>query len=132
MEWKTWYYMNYSPEYHVFPATFHDISRKINFLWDSVFIFTTAWGWAECTFFRFLKGLKVKICFTSFILNLFLIWWFLLALVFNRHTTRGTFSKALLQFSQTKTRCTELFYHLVESSGFCEEWDLNRKVDFWF
>ena len=29
-------YMNYSAEYHVFPATFHVISRKVDYLWDSV------------------------------------------------------------------------------------------------
>ena len=28
--------MKYSVYYHVFPATFHVISRKIDFLWDSV------------------------------------------------------------------------------------------------
>ena len=29
-------YMKYSAQYHVFPATFHVISRKIEYLWDSV------------------------------------------------------------------------------------------------
>ena len=29
-------YMKYSAQYLVFPATFHFISRKIDFLWDSV------------------------------------------------------------------------------------------------
>ena len=27
--------MKYSAQYHVFPATFHVISRKINYLWNS-------------------------------------------------------------------------------------------------
>ena len=30
------YYMKYSALYLVFPATFHVISRKINYPWDSV------------------------------------------------------------------------------------------------
>ena len=29
--------MKYSALYHGFPATFHVISRKIDFLWDSVY-----------------------------------------------------------------------------------------------
>ena len=29
-------YMIYSALYHVFPATFHVISRTVDFLWDSV------------------------------------------------------------------------------------------------
>ena len=28
--------MNYSAQYHVFPATFHVTSRKVEYLWDSV------------------------------------------------------------------------------------------------
>ena len=28
--------MNYSAWYHVFPATFHVISQKVNYLWESV------------------------------------------------------------------------------------------------
>ena len=28
--------MNYSVKYHVIPTTFHVISRKIAYLWDSV------------------------------------------------------------------------------------------------
>ena len=28
-------YMNYSEQYHVFAATFHVISRKVDYLWDS-------------------------------------------------------------------------------------------------
>ena len=35
MLWKTRYCMKYSAWYHVFPATFHVLSRKIDFLWDS-------------------------------------------------------------------------------------------------
>ena len=34
---KTWYHMKYSAEYHVFPASFQVISRKVDYLWDSVF-----------------------------------------------------------------------------------------------
>ena len=32
---KTRYYTKYSAEYHVFPATFHVLSRKVGYLWDS-------------------------------------------------------------------------------------------------
>ena len=28
--------MTFSAQYHVFPATFHVISRKVDYLWDSV------------------------------------------------------------------------------------------------
>ena len=31
--------MKYSAQYHVFSATFHVISRKIDFLWDSVLMY---------------------------------------------------------------------------------------------
>ena len=36
IERKPWYYMNYSAKYQVFPATFHVISRKVDYLCDSV------------------------------------------------------------------------------------------------
>ena len=36
MLWKTRYITKYSAKYHVFPATFHVISRKSDYLWDSV------------------------------------------------------------------------------------------------
>ena len=38
MQRKTRYYLKYSAQYHVFPATFHVKSRKIDFLWDSVLL----------------------------------------------------------------------------------------------
>ena len=31
--------MKYSAQYHVFPSTFHVLSRKIDFLWDIVYSF---------------------------------------------------------------------------------------------
>ena len=33
---KIQYYMKYSVKYHVFPDTFQVISRKVDYLWDSV------------------------------------------------------------------------------------------------
>ena len=39
--------MKYSTYYHVFPDTFHVISRKIDFLWDSVELLSSFYGFAS-------------------------------------------------------------------------------------
>ena len=49
--------MKYSEEYHDFPATFHVISRKVDFLWDSV---VHGAGLVACTWWIGLQSAGLK------------------------------------------------------------------------
>ena len=49
--------MKFSAQYHVFPATFHVISRKIDFLWDS--LAGRRWG----------RGQRVGTCLDHYIVH---------------------------------------------------------------
>ena len=46
---ENWYFVKYSALYHVFHTTFHCISRKVDYLWDSVLLVKV---WSEIYYRR--------------------------------------------------------------------------------